>query len=502
MPRASSVLTLWRWAAAVAVVVGCLLLGGRTVAADDDEKPENVVAFPNSPGMITITWTHSGDDVYWFVLEQESPAAVTPMDRDKRGWSVPYLEPSRTYRYRVCAVYTFHRKCSDEDGAGLVSVTTLPPQAPGGGGSSGGAPPPPPPPPVAKPLYSPTIRALPVRLAAGSVSVVHLRWVNPVDTQQFALLKTIDWYRDGALINNTTGPTLEDAHQLNALHRYKLCVQNPVNRICSEEIVAGSFGLAASFESLNFRKRYIRHRNSLGELTPVANQLDSEDIAFVVRPGLSSEARAVSFESVNYPRHFLRHQGYRVKLHKDDGSDLFRKDATFAVRPGFRNLPDMTSFESVNVPGHFIRHQNFELWLAKSDGSSLFQQDASFRQTVDYVSHVKPPTPVPVTPPGGLVARPAPGSAALRAMATCKSGFVWREARPSDLVCVTPGSRSRVADENRNAAQGVQPGAAPTCRSGLVWREAFSGDLVCVPPGRRAEVREENRVGPSLRAGQ
>jgi hypothetical protein len=85
-------------------------------------------------------------------------------------------------------------------------------------------------------------------------------------------------------------------------------------------------------------------------------------------------------------------------------------------------------------------------------------------------------------------------------MATCKSGFVWREARSSDLVCVTPPSRTKVSEENRSAAQGVQPGAAPTCRSGLVWREAFSGDVVCVPPGRRDEVREENRVAPTLRA--
>ena len=122
--------------------MGCLLLvGHRTVAADDDEKPDNVVAFPNSPGMITLTWTHSGDDVYWFVLEQESPAAGTQVDRDKRVWSVPNLEPSRTYRYRVCAVYAFHRKCSDEDGAGLASVTTLPPQASGGGGPAGSTPP-------------------------------------------------------------------------------------------------------------------------------------------------------------------------------------------------------------------------------------------------------------------------------------------------------------------------------------------------------------------------
>ena len=159
----------------------------------------------------------------------------------------------------------------------------------------------------------------------------------------------------------------------------------------------------------------------------------------------------------------------------------------------------MMSFEAVNVPGHFIRHQNFELWIARNDGTDLFQADATFRQATDYVSHLKPPVPVQSTPKA-LTTRSAQRSAALRAAATCKSGYVWREARSSDLVCVTPASRTKVAEENRTTAQGVQPGADPTCRSGLVWREAFSGDVVCVPPGRRAEVREENRVGASLRA--
>ena len=158
----------------------------------------------------------------------------------------------------------------------------------------------------------------------------------------------------------------------------------------------------------------------------------------------------------------------------------------------------MVSFEAVNVPGHFIRHQNFELWIAPNDGSNLFQEDATFRQAMDYLGHLRPPIPVEYTPKA-LTTRPAQRSAAVRAVAKYQSGYVWREANSSDLVCVTPASRAKVAEENRTAAQGVQPGAAPTCRSGLVWREAFSGDVVCVP-GRRTEVREENRVGPSLRA--
>jgi hypothetical protein len=86
--------------------------------------------------------------------------------------------------------------------------------------------------------------------------------------------------------------------------------------------------------------------------------------------------------------------------------------------------------------------------------------------------------------------------------ATCKHGFVWRAARPDDLVCVTSESRARVAEENRTAAERVQPSAAPNCRSGYVWREAFNGDLVCVTPLIRAFTREENQLGPSRRAQQ
>ncbi len=85
----------------------------------------------------------------------------------------------------------------------------------------------------------------------------------------------------------------------------------------------------------------------------------------------------------------------------------------------------------------------------------------------------------------------------------CKPGFVWRVARADDLVCVTPESRERVAQENRTASSRIQPGGGAsgpfTCLSGFVWREAFEGDLVCVTPEVRSLVREENRVGPSRR---
>ena len=86
----------------------------------------------------------------------------------------------------------------------------------------------------------------------------------------------------------------------------------------------------------------------------------------------------------------------------------------------------------------------------------------------------------------------------------CAQGFVWRVARPADLVCVTPEARSRTAEENRRAASRRDPGGAygpESCVVGYVWREAFEGDTVCVTPETRTLVREENRLAASRRTG-
>lgn len=106
-------------------------------------------------------------------------------------------------------------------------------------------------------------------------------------------------------------------------------------------------------------------------------------------------------------------------------------------------------------------------------------------------------------PDGGVVTN-RPGAEAVTASATCKSGFVWREARPSDLVCVTPAARARTAQENADASKHVDPAGAygpNTCVSGYVWREAFEGDLVCVTPAVRDVVRKENADAASHRVG-
>ena len=118
-------------------------------------------------------------------------------------------------------------------------------------------------------------------------------------------------------------------------------------------------GQIISLRSVNYTDRYVRHRNFLGELTPVAKDLDRKDSTFIVRKGLVKGG--ISLESINYPGRYLRHQGFQIKLHKPDGSPLFRKDATFAVRSGVAGSG--VSFESVNYPGHYLRHCSFRMFI-------------------------------------------------------------------------------------------------------------------------------------------
>lgn len=77
---------------------------------------------------------------------------------------------------------------------------------------------------------------------------------------------------------------------------------------------------------------------------------------------------------------------------------------------------------------------------------------------------------------------------------TCRPGYVWREASPTDHVCVHPDDREEVRTDNALAASRRQPGVwgPNTCKAPYVWREAFSGDAVCVPVETRTRVQRQN----------
>jgi hypothetical protein len=84
---------------------------------------------------------------------------------------------------------------------------------------------------------------------------------------------------------------------------------------------------------------------------------------------------------------------------------------------------------------------------------------------------------------------------------TCIQGYVWREARTGDTVCVTPQVRARTAQENANPSLNKQPGGGAygpeTCTQGFVWREAFDGDSICVTPEIRAQTLADNAAAQS-----
>ena len=83
---------------------------------------------------------------------------------------------------------------------------------------------------------------------------------------------------------------------------------------------------------------------------------------------------------------------------------------------------------------------------------------------------------------------------------TCVQGFVWREARSGDTVCVTPAVRTAIAAQNANAGANKDPqaGSGPeSCSQGYVWREAFDGDTICVTPAVRSATLADNAAAAS-----
>ena len=87
----------------------------------------------------------------------------------------------------------------------------------------------------------------------------------------------------------------------------------------------------------------------------------------------------------------------------------------------------------------------------------------------------------------------------------CAQGYVWREATPQDHVCVTPGIRAQVRDDNARAASRISTSdrtyGSDTCAPGFVWRGATPQDHVCVTPGTRAQSRADNAQAQRRRAG-
>ena len=143
------------------------------------------------------------------------------------------------------------------------------------------------------------------------------------------------------------------------------------------------YGRWGALRSGNYQQNFVRHRNGLGEMSPLASDLDRKDGSFRVVPGLAGPG-TVSLESFNFPGSFLRHQNGRIKLDRFDASDLFRKDASFVIQPGAAG--DGTTFRASNYPEHAIRHCSGHLFIDRNDKSNpaCDPNDAVFRGDISF----------------------------------------------------------------------------------------------------------------------
>jgi len=88
--------------------------------------------------------------------------------------------------------------------------------------------------------------------------------------------------------------------------------------------------------------------------------------------------------------------------------------------------------------------------------------------------------------------------------AACLEGYVWREAYSGDKVCVTPSTRSQAASDNAAASSRWVVGdyGPHTCIAGFVWREAQTGDDVCVTGEIRTQTAADNAAASSRVANE
>ncbi|MGH8728733.1 MAG: PASTA domain-containing protein [Burkholderiales bacterium] len=155
----------------------------------------------------------------------------------------------------------------------------------------------------------------------------------------------------------------------------------------------------------------------------------------------------------------------------------------------------------VEVEGHDVSDESIVVTQLPSDGARV--EPGTVVQVVASKSQ-RPTDPTvgeskPSPAPGGdklLTRPPIPAAKIFEAAFACQPGYVRRESRPGDLVCVKPEVRDQVAMDNKAAGERRQPGGGAygpnTCRSGLVWREAYEGDLVCVDPKQRDQAKADN----------
>mmetsp|Transcript_44236 Transcript_44236/g.32225 ORF Transcript_44236/g.32225 Transcript_44236/m.32225 type:complete len:140 (-) Transcript_44236:936-1355(-) len=101
-------------------------------------------------------------------------------------------------------------------------------------------------------------------------------------------------------------------------------------------VVAGlDGGKSVSFQSVNFPTYYLYHDNNLIYIRTVPAGKEPKASWYVRAQGTGDRLK---IESVDQSGYFMRHQGDRVKLHPDDGTDLFDGDSNW--KPYYIQIDD------------------------------------------------------------------------------------------------------------------------------------------------------------------
>jgi hypothetical protein len=203
------------------------LLGfGAVPKSVNGQEAPYVLAQANSPGWITVSWEHTGEDVYYFTIErQDSPYPIAQSYNRTDSVTDKNLKANTVYNYRVCAVYAYSQTCSP-----WVSVRTLPPPSSSPGGSSGN-PPPSSPPPAPTPFAPPQLTAT----QDQDPNFILLDWSGTAGWHQFA-----KW-------GNPPTPTYQNP-QLKQVKLYR----SSFNYTGSDRVIEGNLILEPIYDGLKY----------------------------------------------------------------------------------------------------------------------------------------------------------------------------------------------------------------------------------------------------------
>ena len=180
-------------------------------------------------------------------------------------------------------------------------------------------------------------------------------------------------------------PELEGFYKMCSYVETTLCRKvffYPPTQLYSGNSFLEKYGsLFVRFESVNYPNFFIRHRcfecwlDKFGACGGEA--LFKLDSSFKVIEGLSN--CGVSFQSQNYPEYYLTQKDGLIRIENASNPNL-KKDATWRMVGGLwpDNKGDTYSLSYPTAPSKFIRHQGYRLKMHENDKSELFLKDSSF----------------------------------------------------------------------------------------------------------------------------